>query len=232
MINDLHIRALNANRQGYDRWAVTYDSDANSTVAADEVALPPLYAHLTGLHVLEIGCGTGRHTARLLAAGNRVTGIDVSSGMLDQARAKIDSAELALLHGDVLTCAELVPGGYDAALTALVIEHIADLSAFFARVATLLRPGAPFIISEIHPDRMATGSGARFIDRDTGDEVRLSGFPHSIAAVENAALAAGFHIQAGIDVAASEALITQHPDWEKYRGRSMLRLWHLRRSDR
>lgn len=232
MIDDPHIRALYANRQGYDRWSATYDSDANSTVAADELALPPLYAAWTGLHVLEIGCGTGRHTVRLLASGNRVTGIDVSAGMLDQARAKIDSTALTLLHGDVLTCPDLLDSGYDAAFTALVIEHIADLKAFFVRIAALLRPDAPFLISEIHPDRMAGGSGARFVDRATGAEVRLSGFPHSITAVENAALAAGFCIEAGIDVPASAALIAQHVAWQKYRGRSMLRIWRLCRSDR
>ena len=32
--------------------------------------------------VLEIGCGTGRHTRRLVEQGNSVTGLDLSEGML------------------------------------------------------------------------------------------------------------------------------------------------------
>ena len=38
--------------------------------------------------VLDAPCGTGQYFARIRAAGRRVVGIDQSSGMLDQARAK------------------------------------------------------------------------------------------------------------------------------------------------
>jgi len=39
--------------------------------------------------VLELGCGTGRITLQLARAGLTVTGIDISTEMLDQARRKL-----------------------------------------------------------------------------------------------------------------------------------------------
>jgi len=72
--------------EGYDRWANTHDAMPNATVAADERTFPLLWPQRHGLRVLEIGCGTGRHTRRLAAQGNLVTALDVSAGMLAVAR--------------------------------------------------------------------------------------------------------------------------------------------------
>ncbi|MBW8735169.1 MAG: class I SAM-dependent methyltransferase, partial [Asticcacaulis sp.] len=142
------------NRAGYDRWATIYDTYANSTVAIDDMTFPAVYAHLKGRRVLEIGCGTGRHTIRLAQAGNDVTGIDLSPGMLSIARQKLSDCKAQLIEADIMA-APLDLGLFDAAVTALVLEHIADLGLFFGRVAEMLAPGGELLISEIHPDRIA-----------------------------------------------------------------------------
>ena len=41
------------------------------------VGLPP------GSHILDMGCGTGRHAVELARRGYRVTGVDIAAGMLD-----------------------------------------------------------------------------------------------------------------------------------------------------
>ena len=38
-----------ANRAGYDRWSKLYDDTVNSTVAMDERAFPPVWAHVRGI---------------------------------------------------------------------------------------------------------------------------------------------------------------------------------------
>ncbi|MBP7337820.1 class I SAM-dependent methyltransferase [Niveispirillum sp.] len=223
-----HDQTLATNQAGYDRWARLYDRYPNPTVAADELAFPPLWSHLRGLNVLEIGCGTGRHTLRLARAGNRVTGVDLSAGMLAQARAKLSGFPVTLIQGDVMAGIEIPGLPFDAALTALVIEHIGDLAGFFRRVHDLLRPGGAFYISEIHPDRTAAGTFAHFRDED-GTEVALAGYPHCADGVEAAARAAGLILADSRDVKGDEALAALNPKWERHKGRNMLKIWVLRR---
>lgn len=66
--------------------------------------------------ILDIGCGTGRHSVGLAKHGYKVTGIDMSSGMLDEARKAADkaNAKVEFIHADA---SEYEPQSrYDAAI--------------------------------------------------------------------------------------------------------------------
>jgi malonyl-CoA O-methyltransferase len=213
------------NIQGYNRWAGFYDHYPNPTVAMDELAFPPMWAGLSGQDVLEIGCGTGRHTAKLIQAGNVVTGIDQSAGMLTVAREKL-GLTVTLIEGDFLHI-DLGRGEFDAALAALVVEHIADLATFFRRVAETLKPGASFYLSEIHPARTAAGTFAHFKDADTGEDVALAGFAHTESEMLKAAHGAGFQLVDKKDVTGDARLVDLNKKWAKHQGQPMLQLWHF-----
>src|SRR5438034_10503191 len=75
-------------RAGYDRWATSYEADENPLVAVEEPLIDGLLGPVAGRDVLDVGCGTGRHSLRLAAAGARVRAIDFSEAMLIRARAK------------------------------------------------------------------------------------------------------------------------------------------------
>ncbi|HEC44501.1 MAG TPA: class I SAM-dependent methyltransferase [Bacteroides sp.] len=55
-----------------------------------------------GDRILDVGCGTGRHSIPLALYGISVTGLDLSEGMLAQAReyAQKEKASLELVQGD------------------------------------------------------------------------------------------------------------------------------------
>lgn len=215
------------NRSGYDRWAPSYDGYVNSTVAVDDLAFPAVWAHLRGKNVLEVGCGTGRHTVRLVRAGNNVTGLDLSPGMLSIAREKLANAgEVALFEANFLDT-DIELRGFDAVVTALVLEHIAELDAFFARVAASLKTGGDFYLSEIHPDRIAGGTQANFVDGQTGEAVRLTSYAHSEAAIQAAAGSAGLRLIQCHDVIGDEALVRINPDCTRHLGRKMIRIWQF-----
>ncbi|WP_443747347.1 class I SAM-dependent DNA methyltransferase [Asticcacaulis solisilvae] len=213
----------NENRAGYDRWAAIYDSYANSTVAIDDMTFPALYAHLKDKRVLEIGCGTGRHTIRL-ARDNDVTGIDLSPGMLDVARQKLSGCKAQLIEADIMA-GPLNLGLFDAVVTALVLEHIGDLATFFRRAGEALADSSELLLSEIHPDRIAKGTQANFTDPGTGETVRLKSFAHSEADIQSAARDADLRLLSHMDVFGGNALVRRNSAWEKHLGKPLIRIW-------
>lgn len=100
--------------------------------------------------VLEIGFGQGSTVARLVDAGHKVLGVDVSNAMVAQAgarnrRACADGrAQLVRTDGIGLPIPDYAA---DAALTVHTIYFMPDPSATFAEVARVLRPGGMFAIA-------------------------------------------------------------------------------------
>jgi cyclopropane fatty-acyl-phospholipid synthase-like methyltransferase len=54
----------------------------------DELNLSP------GCSILDMGCGTGRHAVELARRGYQVTGVDISSGMLAEAKKAAQEAKV------------------------------------------------------------------------------------------------------------------------------------------
>ena len=72
----------------FDFWADVYDA-VHSDIR-DDVPFYVDLARISGGPVLELGCGTGRVTLPIAAAGVKVTGLDLSPAMLKIAKAKAD----------------------------------------------------------------------------------------------------------------------------------------------
>lgn len=113
-----------------------------------------------GARVLDVGAGTGLPTARqLVDAGCRVTGLDISSRMLEIARKNVPEAEF--VHGDVVDLAGLA----DLSIAGERIRYEA-VTSFFAllhlpreRIGTALRaigdvlvPGGWFALGMVEAD--------------------------------------------------------------------------------
>ncbi len=113
----------------------------------------------TGMSVLDVGCGAGRHAVRLAQRGLKVTGIDISSGMLDQAQRAADAAgvTLTLIRGDVTQ--GLPEGPFDAVICLCEgafsllspgddpIEH--DLM-ILGHIYRAMKPGAKFLLTALN----------------------------------------------------------------------------------
>ena len=94
---------------------------------------------------LDLGCGTGRHvTAQLVAAGLRVTGVDVSVRSIEVARRQVPSARF--LAGDMATIA-FPAESFDLVTALYSIIHLPrdDHGRLLRRVARWLRPGGGLI---------------------------------------------------------------------------------------
>ncbi len=88
---------------------------------------------------LDAGAGTGRFASPLAAEGLQVVGIDVSPGMLAQARAA--DARLGLLRAD-LRAVPLRTASMGGALVVHILHLIADWHGVVRELRRVLRPGA------------------------------------------------------------------------------------------
>ena len=89
-----------------------------------------LYEVITATHILDIGCGAGNYTLKLLEKHPNldVTLIDLSKPMLDRATERITAASSGTIHtiqGDIREI-QLKPNSYDIILAAAVLHHLRD----------------------------------------------------------------------------------------------------------
>ena len=104
----------------------------------------------TGTRVLDLGCGQGDLTLALLARGAAVTGLDLSTGMVEIARRRVE------LHGAGRGATFMagpaertgLPGGsFDVIVGRWILHHV-DLRPAAPELARLLAPGGRAVFLE------------------------------------------------------------------------------------
>lgn len=116
-----------------------WDADAYGRHAAFVPALGSavldLLAPKAGERILDLGCGDGVLTERLVAAGAEVLGLDADEGLLAKARAR----GLSVVAGD----GQALPfdGAFDAVFSNAALHWMPDHPAVYAGVHRALKPG-------------------------------------------------------------------------------------------
>lgn len=214
-------------REGYDRWSSVYDHDANPLLALEEPHMRELVGDVLGLAVLDLGCGTGRHSLGLAASGAEVTAVDFSEGMLAEARRKPGAQAIRFVVHDLHEGLPFAAGTFDRVVSGLVVEHLRDLGPFFREMRRVLKPGGHAVISAMHPAMMLRGSVARFTDPVTKELVQPGSYPHQLSDILMAAVGAGFHLGHVGEHAPDAELAARFPRAEKYVGWPMLVMLRL-----
>jgi ubiquinone/menaquinone biosynthesis C-methylase UbiE len=144
---------------GYEAWAPSYDSFSNALIRAEEPLVAAALGGLEPARALDAACGTGRHTARLVAQGHDTIGVDRSDAMLAIAREKVPSAEIR--RGD-LTALPLDDGSVDIAVCALALTHLFDPTPAIDELARVVRRGGRVVVSDANPSFVLLQAGAIF----------------------------------------------------------------------
>lgn len=106
---------------------------------------------LTGLRVLDIGCGGGLLSEPLARMGAEVVGADPARTNVETARLHAQQSGVAVDYR-CTTAEELAAAGerFDIVLAMEVVEHVADVPLFVAACAGMVRPGGLLVMATIN----------------------------------------------------------------------------------
>lgn len=99
--------------------------------------------------VLDYACGTGTFACGIAARVREVTAIDISSGMLDKAKAKASERGIENVQFVQSTVFDerLAPQSFDVILAFNILHLLRDAPQVTQRINDLLKPGGLFISS-------------------------------------------------------------------------------------
>jgi cytosine/adenosine deaminase-related metal-dependent hydrolase/SAM-dependent methyltransferase len=138
-------------REGYRRWARSYDTDLNPMLSLEKRYLEPMLPAAEGRDVVDLGCGTGRWLEILKDRAPRsLLGIDSSPEMLRQARRKLNGAA-RLVHADG-SAVILTPASADLVLGSFVLSYVEDATQLLSNARAALRENASLFLTDVHPE--------------------------------------------------------------------------------
>ena len=111
-----------------------------------------LCGDVSGLAVLDVGCGAGYFSRELSARDAIVTGIDLSSEMVKIAKPLSDNDRIGYLQLDAADIAETFPPkSFDLATACVSLQDMHDPSAVLTAVYRILKPESRFVFCNTHP---------------------------------------------------------------------------------
>lgn len=143
-----------------DNWYETFFSGINcemwekagtKEMTDGEVAfLTSIFMLPEGSAILDIPCGTGRHSIELAKMGYHLTAVDISETFINALKKKVAEQKLniEIIKGNVITLN--LQGSFDAAFcigNSFGYFKYEDMKTFVQNVASVLKPGAKWIVN-------------------------------------------------------------------------------------
>ena len=105
---------------------------------------------LSGLRILDIGCGAGLLCEPFTRLGAQVIGVDPSATNIAAAKLHADKAQLSIDYRCTTVEEMDVRERFDIVLAMEVVEHVSDVGMFLNRCAAMLKPGGMMVISTLN----------------------------------------------------------------------------------
>lgn len=136
-----------ARLDGYDKHMMTNIESANEFYPFTASLLPTS----NSCHILDLGCGTGLELESYFALNPsaKITGIDLSQGMLDELKRKFAGKEITLIRGSYFD----VPLGaneFDAAVSVESLHHFTkeEKKGLYSKLHTALKENGYLILTD------------------------------------------------------------------------------------
>ncbi len=149
----------------YDEFSDWYENERHDGYhrLIDDLQVDLLKGTARGSDVLEVGCGTGLLLDRIAGVADSARGIDISPGMLEQARER----GLDVVEG----CATDLPfesESFDVVYSFKVLAHVEDIEAAMDECSRVVRPGGQLFLEFYNPQSL------RFVARQVGGPKKIS----------------------------------------------------------
>lgn len=207
--------------EGYDAWAPLYDDDGNPLTAIEGPTLAGWFGPLEGRRVLDLGCGTGRHTLALALAGASVAAVDGSAEMMARANHKLRGYSIDWVRHRLPDPLPFPDSTFDLVVLGLIAEHLAELGLVLSEAARVASPAGRLLLSSLHPDRTALGQRARFIDPASGERRHIETIHRTVEQYLATAQASGWRLIEARDLIVPASLVGQLPRAKPYLGQAL-----------
>jgi 2-polyprenyl-6-hydroxyphenyl methylase/3-demethylubiquinone-9 3-methyltransferase len=105
---------------------------------------------LSGLRMLDIGCGAGLLCEPFTRLGAQVIGVDPSATNIAAAKLHAEKSQLLIDYRNT-TIEQMDPRErFDVVLAMEVVEHVIDVGAFLGRCAQMLKPGGLMVVATLN----------------------------------------------------------------------------------
>jgi ubiquinone/menaquinone biosynthesis C-methylase UbiE len=136
------------NRRYYDEFAARYEAERGRGYhkLIDDLEVETVVRYGRGKDILEAGCGTGLILERVAKFASCAVGVDLSGGMLAQARAR----GLEVAQGSI-TSLPYPDDRFDVVYSFKVLAHIPDIEGALAEMSRVTRPGGVVLAEFYNP---------------------------------------------------------------------------------
>ncbi len=160
--------------ENYDKW---YETSIGEH--ADKVETECAFSLLkvkSGMHILDVGCGTGNFSIKLAQQGALVIGVDTSRKMLAKARKKARQEKLDIEFKE-MDCLNLhfLDNTFDSVLSMATIEFISDYPRMISEMFRVCKKGGSILVGTINRD---SDWGKLYQDTEYQKKVRVFRYAH------------------------------------------------------
>ncbi|WP_409300892.1 class I SAM-dependent methyltransferase [Peribacillus sp. SCS-155] len=139
----------------YDRLASAYANNVDTESPYNSYYERPAMMSmipdsLNGKAVLDAGCAAGWYAEQLVKRGAKVTGIDISKKMVDEARKRLNG-KAEILHYDLQDALPFEANSFDYIVSSLTLHYLREWGFTFQEWERVLQPGGYILFSVHHP---------------------------------------------------------------------------------
>ncbi len=194
-------------KRGYDKLKSGYEKIPISffNKYIEIPAVKKVIGNIRGKKVLDVGCATGTHSMMLKGRGAIVSGIDISSEMVDITKKKMPSSDFRVADMKKIP---FKAKSFDVLFYGLCIHYEKNLNIVFKEANRVLKKGGRIIISTHNPcctgqkKIKVAGKYLRVVDdyfSDRKNKMELSGveltiYPKTISGLLNPIIRNGFRL--------------------------------------